>query len=335
MSNELVSIIIPCFNAARWLKEAVDSCLNQTYSAIEIIVIDDGSTDESLDIIKSYDDKIIWETGENRGGNHARNSGFALSKGKYIQFLDADDYILPEKIARQVSFLEQTGVDIVYGDWRHRQHLPSGKTFLEDIKLSGEQEDILESLLADWWVSPACILFTREIVEKSEGWDEDLKVGQDRDFFLSLVMDGAEVSYQPGCYSVYRRYGKVTVSGSSPLKYLESHYQIVQKAERKLLQQGRFTSKYRFALAQSYFTMARTYLTIKPDKYYQFKNKALLLNPEFKPNSEHRTIAYSLVQNLIGFNNLEKIVSSIKLLKAKIETSLIKPNFKFHHKTKY
>ena len=105
--SKLVSIIIPCYNAEKWLTEAIDSCLNQTYSNIEVIVVDDGSTDGSLDIIKSYGNKIIWETGKNKGGNHARNRGFVLSKGAYIQFLDADDYILPEKIARQVDFLEQ------------------------------------------------------------------------------------------------------------------------------------------------------------------------------------------------------------------------------------
>ena len=204
----LVSVIIPCYNAERWIAEAIDSCLNQTYPSVEIIVIDDGSIDNSLEIVKSYGNKVIWETGENKGGNHARNRGFALSKGEYIQFLDADDYILPEKIARQVGFLEENDADVVYGDWRHRQHLPSGETFLEDIKISGAQEDILESLLADWWVSPACILFSREVVEKSGGWDESLRAGQDRDFFLSVAMDGARVAYQPGCHSVYRRYGK-------------------------------------------------------------------------------------------------------------------------------
>ncbi|MEL6988589.1 MAG: glycosyl transferase family 2, partial [Bacteroidota bacterium] len=183
------------------------------------------------------------------------------------------------------------------------------------IKLSGEQEDILESLLADWWVSPACILFTREIIEKSEGWDENLKAGQDRDFFLSLVMDGAKVSYQPGCYSVYRRYGRVTVSGSSPSRYLESHYQIVKKAEQKLDRQQRLSYKYRRALAQSYFKMARKYLTIEPSKYYKFRNKSLSLDPNFKPDANHRTTAYSIALNFLGFKNLEKIIILIKLVK--------------------
>lgn len=318
-----VSIIIPCYNAERWIAEAIDSCLQQSYPAVEIIVIDDGSTDKSLDIIKSYGDRLIYETDINRGGNYARNRGIARAAGKYIQFLDADDYLLPEKIERQVAFLNQNNFDIVYGDWRHRQHLPSGKTFLEEVKITGEQPDILASLLADWWVSPACILFSREVVMKSGGWDESLKVGQDRDFFLSLVMDGARVGYQPGCYCVYRRYGNNTVSAASPIKYLESHYKIVQKAEQKLSRQGRLSTEYRQALAQSYFVMARKYLAIEPLKYYQFKQKALTLYPNFKPDMSQRTAIYNLAQNILGFEIVESIISTIKLRKIRLKQKQI------------
>ena len=134
--SKLVSIVIPCFNTEPWLNEAIDSCLSQSYPSIEIIVIDDGSTDGSLDIIKSYSDRIIWETGPNQGGNHARNRGFALSKGDYVQFLDADDYLLPQKLEKQVQFLKTTGADVVYGDWRHQYHLKDGEVTLDDIKTS-------------------------------------------------------------------------------------------------------------------------------------------------------------------------------------------------------
>lgn len=312
---KLVSVIIPCYNAERWLSEAIDSCLKQTYSAVEIIVIDDGSTDGCLDIIKSYGDKIIWESGPNRGGNHARNRGFALSKGEYIQYLDADDYILAEKIARQVCFLEETGADVVYGDWRHQHHQQNGETFLEDVKITGTQPDILESLLANWWVSPACILFTRTAVEKSDGWDENLKAGQDRDFFISVVMSGAKVVYQPGCYSIYRRYGNVTVSTSSQVRCLESHLSIVENAERKLLEQDKLSPGYRCALAQSYFSLARGYLDIDYSKYCKFLEKTLTLNPQFQAYSGDRTALYNVAQKTLGFSNIEKFVVFLKRAK--------------------
>ena len=114
--TRLVSIIIPCHNAERWITESIRSALDQTYPHVEVIVIDDGSTDQSLNAIRSFGNQLVWETGPNRGTNHARNRGFALSKGQYIQFLDADDYLLPEKILRQVRVLETAEVDLVYED---------------------------------------------------------------------------------------------------------------------------------------------------------------------------------------------------------------------------
>jgi glycosyltransferase involved in cell wall biosynthesis len=310
--TKLVSVIIPCFNAEKWIAEAIDSCLNQTYSAIEVIVIDDGSTDDSLDVIKRYDGKITWESGPNRGGNHARNRGFALSKGDYIQYLDADDYLLPEKLERQVQFLEETAFDVVYGDWRHQYHLPNGDSYLEDIKVTGTQPDLLESLLADWWVSPACLLFKRSPITQVGGWDESLKAGQDRDFFLSIVLNGAKVGYQPGCYSIYRRYGNVTVSTSSKTRYLESHQIILEKAERTLAAEGKLSQSYRDAMAQSYFMLARGHLEFDPSQYFKLLDKTLALSPNFQASSADRTAAYTLAQKLLGFRNLERIVFLIK-----------------------
>jgi len=78
----LVSIIIPCYNAENWVRQSIQSALDQTWSPVEVIVIDDGSTDKSLEVIKSFGSKIIWETGPNRGANHARNRGLELAKGE-------------------------------------------------------------------------------------------------------------------------------------------------------------------------------------------------------------------------------------------------------------
>ena len=164
----LVSIIIPCFNACRWIGEAIESCLAQTYRPIEIIVVDDGSTDDSISVVKAFGNDVKLENGyANHGGNYARNRGFELASGAYIQYLDADDYILPEKIEQQVNALEKTGADVVYGDWRHQHHLSDGQVLMEDIKISAHQPDVLESLLSGWWVAPNALLYRRHAVEAS------------------------------------------------------------------------------------------------------------------------------------------------------------------------
>jgi glycosyltransferase involved in cell wall biosynthesis len=99
----LVSILIPCFNAERWIGQAIESALAQTYSPTEIIVVDDGSTDRSLDIIKGFGQRIRWETGPNRGANATRNRLLTLARAPWLQYLDVDDYLLPDKVERQMS----------------------------------------------------------------------------------------------------------------------------------------------------------------------------------------------------------------------------------------
>src|SRR5438309_6069595 len=99
----LVSILIPCRNAERWVGQAIESALGQTWPEKEVIVVDDGSTDSSLSIIKSFGDRIRWETGPNRGGNAARNRLLELASGDWLQYLDADDYLLSDKVARQAE----------------------------------------------------------------------------------------------------------------------------------------------------------------------------------------------------------------------------------------
>ena len=317
--HKLASIIIPCYNAKRWLNEAIDSCLAQSYPSVEVIVIDDGSTDGSLEVIKRYGDHIIWETGSNQGGNHARNRGFSLSKGQYIQFLDADDYLLPQKLEKQIIFMESTGADAVYGDWRHQYHLESGTVMLDNIKVSGHQSDILKALLADWWVSPACLLFQRSAVASSGGWDEALRAGQDRDFFLAVAMSGAQVRYQPGCDSIYRRYGNVTVSSISQERYLENHLQILRKYETRLRAENALSNDYKDALAQSYFVIARKYLETDPALYSKFLEKTLSLWPNFKAQGSERTFLYSYAQKVFGFRNIELLVVTLKQLMHKLQ----------------
>ena len=315
--HKLVSIIIPCFNAHKWLREAIESCLQQTYPQIEIIVIDDASTDNSLDIIKSYENQIIWESfSKNRGGCCARNRGFAISKGEYIQFLDADDYILPEKIARQVDFLELTKNDVVYGDWRHQLNLPDGTSILEEIKISGQQEDILASLISNWWTAVASILYCRNAVENSDGWDENLAIVQDKDFFISVVMNGAKVAYQPGCYSIYRRYGNVTVSTTSKSRWLEGHHIVLKKVESQLFKSHNLCDLYCNAIAVCYFKLARESLFCDYSSYLNFLEETLTIKPNFKRKSKQ--FFYNLIQDIFGFRQTELITSYILFLKYSI-----------------
>jgi glycosyltransferase involved in cell wall biosynthesis len=307
-------VIIPCFNAERWIAEAIDSCLSQTYPHVEVIVVDDGSTDGSLALVQSYGRVIRIETGPNQGGNHARNHGFRNSRGEYIQFLDADDYLLPEKIQRQVAFLEEFGADVVYGDWQHRFHQPDGSSHLGEVQISGEQMDVLESLLAGWWVAPVALLWRRGTVLDAGGWDEALSAAQDRDFFTAVALREADIRYQPGCHSVYRRHGNETVSTGNLVRWLENHRRVLEKAEHRLEATDQLLPRYRKALANSYFRLARNYYDLERITYDELLDKILVLCPEFQPGESP---LYNAAFRLFGFRMADRLASHKRRLSSR------------------
>src|SRR5262249_24552816 len=133
----LVSIGIPSFNSAQWLGQAIESALAQTWPEKEVIVVDDGSRDESPEIARQFGTKVHLIVTENRGGNQARNEALRAARGEWMQFLDADDYLEPEKIAQQ--FAEADGgaeVDVIYSP-----------TWIEDLGKKTREPSTIDSHL--------------------------------------------------------------------------------------------------------------------------------------------------------------------------------------------
>src|SRR5262245_37375842 len=120
-----VSIIIPCYNAERWIASTISSVLTSTSLTIEVIVVDDGSTDGSAQIVRDYSNVRLIQT-SNQGVSCARNIGFEASSAPMVVFLDADDLMLPGSLDQQVIVLQESEADIVYGDWRRLVERESG-----------------------------------------------------------------------------------------------------------------------------------------------------------------------------------------------------------------
>lgn len=111
MSQELVSVIMPTFNTGKFLSESIESVLHQTYTNLELLVTDDGSTDETLKILESYaqkDSRVkVFNLKNHQGPGHARNNSIQEAQGRYIAFCDSDDRWMPEKLERQIQFMHQ------------------------------------------------------------------------------------------------------------------------------------------------------------------------------------------------------------------------------------
>lgn len=208
----LVSILIPCYNAERWVGEAIQSALDQTYPNTEIIVVDDGSTDRSLDVIKSFGPRIRWETGPNGGPAVARNRGLAIASGVYVGFLDADDTWHREKLALQVATLEEMGevVGVCFSDCRAVGAEELTASFYKRCDFgpvggtTRYRDPIGLAMLSRQPIILSTMVVRRRLLEDVKAFDEGLRVAQDTDliFRLSLRTEFCSVNRVLASYSV-------------------------------------------------------------------------------------------------------------------------------------
>lgn len=201
---KLVSIVIPSYNASRYIKEAVDSALAQTYRNIEIIVVDDGSTDDTREVLGQCiaTGKIRYIYQENRGLASARNTGIKNAKGDYIAFLDADDLFLPSKVEEQVEFLEKNQFDVCYCDLLHFTESEPKKFYHHRYKYPSG--DVFGELLKRQFINPLTLLIRREVFEKYGYFDENLRRSEDYDLWLRWAYAGVRFYYLDKILAHYR-----------------------------------------------------------------------------------------------------------------------------------
>jgi glycosyltransferase involved in cell wall biosynthesis len=184
-----ISVIIPCYNAARWVSRAIESVLAQTGVAVEVIVIDDGSTDESLDAIKRHAERIRWESGPNRGACTARNRGLALASAKYVMFLDADDYVEGPFLQTLFSTLERGGAQICIGQVADASEQTTPR--LRKVPDTTNWRTLLLTWLKDAFIPPCGILWSTDYVRGIGGWNERLSKNQDGEIIFRAAADKA------------------------------------------------------------------------------------------------------------------------------------------------
>jgi glycosyltransferase involved in cell wall biosynthesis len=191
-----VSVIIPLYNQKKYIGEAIDSVLNQTYPDIEIIVVNDGSTDDPFPELEKYRNDILLINQENRGLAGARNTAIKNSSGEYIQLLDADDFLHENKIRLQLEFSVNKDEMISYCEVVQYDS-DSGQTALRYI---GETKDIFMGLYNFWLPYPVpvhSLLIKKDIFNRFGLFDEELKACEDRYFFSKLAAAGVNFTYFP------------------------------------------------------------------------------------------------------------------------------------------
>lgn len=191
----LVSVVIPAYNAERFIRRSLESALSQSYRNIEIIVVDDASTDKTARIIESYEDSRIkyFRQEPNKGQGPARNIGIRESTGQYITFLDADDYYLPEKVAREVEYLRKhPQCHVVYSNALHFYSDRPDRLFLGPRIPA---MDFLTTLFRLSFPNINTLMVAREVLDKVGFFSEIRYFPEDWEMYLRIALAG----YELGC----------------------------------------------------------------------------------------------------------------------------------------
>jgi glycosyltransferase involved in cell wall biosynthesis len=306
MSSRLVSILIPCYNAERWVAQAIESALAQTWPDKEIIVVDDGSADRSFEVIKSFSDRIRWDSGPNRGGNVARNRLLELSRGEWLQYLDADDYLLADKIAKQVESLgAHPEPDIVFGHltmeyWSERE------TRRELLAIPEPHDPWV--LLARWYLpgTGAC-LWRKQAILDVGGWKPDQPCCQEHELCLRLLIAGKQFAYCNANGAIYRQWGEHTVCKRDQPEVRRRRLDIEQRAEDFLRGRNELTLQRHWAINQARFEMARTAWQHDHAEASAIMEIIQRSQPDFIPAGNATPPAYCLAFRTFGFRWAETI----------------------------
>ncbi|MGB3638416.1 MAG: glycosyltransferase family 2 protein [Rivularia sp. (in: cyanobacteria)] len=202
MLSPQVTVVIPTYNRAHLVKDAVESVLNQTYQNFELIVIDDGSTDNTREVLAFYKDKLTYIYQENQGRSAARNHGIKLAQGEYIAFLDSDDVWFPDKLERQVPVLESAppNVVLVHGYKcivdQNLQPVPGWELKLRKLYTLAEKgEETYENYLHSSCNFTSSILVRKTAIIEIGCYDILIPSLQDLDLYLRLLLKGYNFAF--------------------------------------------------------------------------------------------------------------------------------------------
>ncbi|MGE5722109.1 MAG: glycosyltransferase family 2 protein [Sphingomonadales bacterium] len=217
MSASAVSVVIPVHNGETFLAEAIDSALGQQPAPLEVIVVDDGSSDRTGEVIAGFGEKVIGARQRNRGPAVARNTGIALASAPLIGFLDADDQWTSEALARQLECLASSPeADVVWGRCE--------RLVMPDAPRLDERYD-----RPQWILCTGAMLFSRQLLEAVGGFDESFRTGEDMDLMARLRERNASIVQHP--HVVHRvRVHAASRFRTDPAAMEQGHYRAVRKA---------------------------------------------------------------------------------------------------------
>lgn len=272
---------MPVYNSNRFLEESIQSVLQQSYKNIELIIVDDGSTDGSLQTAKQFEKfgvKIFSQN--NKGASSARNKGLNQANGTYIQYIDADDLLDVDKINIQMQVLEKENKSIAFGDCiNFKEQIYSDNTILNShhcryiqpkespdnfiIKMNGGVSNLPAGMVeVHSWLCP------KSIIELAGPWNETLTVDDDGEFFLRVILKAKHVYYLPKSLTYYRKYnGNASLSNNFGRKNLTASIESL-KSKADILLKSKSVFVYKKIMSDYFWQLA---IRCYPNEYDLYK----------------------------------------------------------------
>ncbi|MCW3112639.1 MAG: glycosyl transferase family 2 [Segetibacter sp.] len=227
INQPLVSVILSTYNSEKYIENTLQSLLTQTWLHLEIIVVNDGSTDNTRVLLQKYWNKgVIIVHQENSGQDAALNHGYRHSTGEYVKFMDSDDLLNQEMIATQVKALNGSKEHVGYGEWaRFYNNQPGLANFTPlDYWKDMAPIDFITARPEGIMLQCGSILIPRELISKAGLWDERLILFNDTEFFNRIILASKGVIFTPGARLYYRSGQSKSISAQRSKKFFESTY---------------------------------------------------------------------------------------------------------------
>lgn len=302
-----VSILIPCYNAADWIADCIESALAQSYKSTEVIVLDDGSSDGSWEIIQKYAGRVDGRRQPNAGGNVTRNRLMEMATGEWLQYLDADDWLGPRKIARQIEVLRKLDkpVDVLYGEVKMADMLDDRVGEITTAPISSKDP---WELLATWQLpQTGAPLWKKQAIVSVGGWKNDQPCCQEHELYLRLLKAGKVFAYAGPTEAFYRQWSEGTVCKRNVPLVHEKRMEIVMNAREFLLQSGQMTTARCSAICQAAFETARSafnYDKVLARSLYGFIRDEM---KGFQPTGPAAPKSFLILSRVFGFIGAERV----------------------------
>lgn len=311
-SRHLVTVVMPTYNEEEFVEDAIVSVLRQSYDPVELIVVDDGSTDATIERATSYERQLRLLTTPQEGASHARNMGASAANGEFLLFCDADDCLGLSAIEglaeEQMSVDSQRAISVC--DWAYLmldescewvKKSPSGSSF------EPEKEDALGAWISGRFYPSCAVMWSRRLFDEIGGWDESLTANQDGDLVIRGLLSGGRIAKSDAGRSYYRQHDDgQRISDRRNKEAFRSRWKVLRRVETRLQDDGRLDT-YRVELGQAYHSLAKNLYRVDRDIAIKCERRAReVAGPRSVVGSQLHRFLYETV-GLVGKERLRTL----------------------------